>query len=81
MQKESINPREALSRFGRRLRQMRVEQGLSQERLALLAEIDRSYLGGIERGEHNVALLNVFKISRALGVPVKALFDIGEHHV
>jgi transcriptional regulator with XRE-family HTH domain len=39
---------------------------MSQEGLALAADLDRSYVGGIERGEHNIALINIIKIASAL---------------
>lgn len=54
--------------IGKAIRQLRNEQGLSQEKLALLAEIDRSYMGGIERGDNNVAVLTLQKIADALQV-------------
>lgn len=57
-----------LTKFGSTLRKLRLGAGLSQEELAERANIDRSYLGAIERGEHNVALLNIIKIASALGV-------------
>lgn len=47
---------------------------ISQEALALAAGIDRSYLGGIERGEHNVAVVNLVKIGQCLGMPLSAIF-------
>jgi len=54
--------------LGGAIRSLRTEVGLSQEALALSAEIDRSYVGGIERGEHNLALINILKLARCLGV-------------
>lgn len=54
--------------FGNRVRQIRKEQGLSQEALAALADIDRSYMGHIERGEKNVTLTKIYQISDALNV-------------
>lgn len=51
----------------------RLEVGLSQEALALNAEIDRSYVGGIERGEHNLALVNILKLARCLGLTCEQL--------
>jgi transcriptional regulator with XRE-family HTH domain len=63
----------ALVALGEAIRHYRSEAGLSQEALALEAEIDRSYLGGIERGEHNVAVMNLVKLASALGVTVSKL--------
>jgi len=56
-------------RFGRRVRQLRVARGLSQEELALRSELDRSYIGQVERGERNVSLVNIERIAIGLGVP------------
>jgi transcriptional regulator with XRE-family HTH domain len=52
-------------RFGRAVRQKRHRLGVSQEAFADLCELDRTYIGGIERGERNVAIVNVEKIARA----------------
>ena len=60
--------------LGKTIRVLRLETGLSQEALADEAEIDRSYMGGIERGEHNVALVNIVKIARALQITTAELF-------
>lgn len=60
--------------FGARMRRLRLQKGVSQEGLALTCDLDRSYIGGVERGERNVSLVNIRKIARALGVPVKELF-------
>jgi DNA-binding XRE family transcriptional regulator len=61
--------------FGAKVRQLRQEKGMSQEQLALLCDLDRTYVGGVERGERNISLINIHKIARALGVPVKELFN------
>lgn len=53
--------------FGQRLAALRKEIGWSQERLALESGLARSYLGGVERGQRNVALLNIVRLARALG--------------
>jgi len=66
------NPRLAL--LGQQIRRLREEKGLSQEEFAGLADIDRAYYGGIERGERNVAALNIIKIAEALRVEVGKLF-------
>ena len=66
------NPKLAL--LGQQIRRLREGQGLSQEDFAGLADIDRAYYGGIERGERNVAALNIIKIAEALKVEVGELF-------
>jgi transcriptional regulator with XRE-family HTH domain len=60
--------------FGRRVRILRERKGLSQERLAELADLHRNYVGGIERGERNVGLRNILRLAKALGVSPTALF-------
>jgi ribosome-binding protein aMBF1 (putative translation factor) len=67
-----------LQNFGNRLRSLRLVAGLSQEELADKAEIDRSYLGSVERGEHNLALKNIYKLSKALNVNPAAFFENNE---
>jgi transcriptional regulator with XRE-family HTH domain len=52
--------------IGVAIRSARLEQGMSQEALALATELDRSYVGGIERGEHNIGLISLGKICTAL---------------
>ena len=55
---------------------MRKELGISQEKLALAAEVDRSYLGRVERGDNNVAMLTLVKIAHGLNTTVSQLvFD------
>lgn len=61
--------------LGEAIRRVRVETEVSQEKLALDAGLDRSYMGGIERGEHNVAIVNLTKIAAALGVKPSELLD------
>ncbi|EGQ7979763.1 XRE family transcriptional regulator [Vibrio cholerae] len=58
---------------GQRIVQMRRSKGLSQEKLALLAEIDRSYMSRIERGKINITLEKLYKIADTLGCDVKEL--------
>lgn len=58
-----------LTEFGKRVRAIRKQGGLSQEALADLANIDRSYVGAIERGEVNLTLTKIHQIAGALGVP------------
>ena len=61
--------------FGVRVRELRKLKQLSQETLALACGLDRTYIGGVERGERNISLINIYKIANALGVGVKDLFD------
>ena len=61
-------------RFGKAVRQKRRKLGVSQEAFADLCELDRTYIGGIERGERNVALVNIEKIARALKLSLSELF-------
>ena len=68
-------PRSVKSRFGSRLRQLRDERGYSQEELAERANLHRNYIGGIERGERNVALENIVKLAKALSVKPGDLFS------
>jgi transcriptional regulator with XRE-family HTH domain len=56
-------------RFGRQLAACRKARGWSQEKLALESGIARSYLGGVERGKRNIALLNICRLAETLGMP------------
>ena len=60
-------------RFGKALRQRRNKLGVSQEAFADMCELDRTYIGGIERGERNVALVNIEKIAKTLRISVSEL--------
>jgi transcriptional regulator with XRE-family HTH domain len=62
-------------RFGRALRRRREKLGVSQEAFADMCELDRSYIGGIERGERNVALVNIEKIAKTLRLSIAQLFQ------
>ena len=59
--------------FGLNLRKKREELGISQDKLALLAEIDRSYGGRIERGEVNITLEKAYRLAEALECDIKEL--------
>ena len=61
--------------FGKRVRELRKSRGWSQEEFASRVGLDRSYIGGVERGERNVSLENICLIARALGVPTGELFN------
>jgi transcriptional regulator with XRE-family HTH domain len=62
-------------RFGIRIKELRKQHGLSQEKLANMAEIDRTYLPTIEKGERNVSIEVIERLANALNVKVKDLFD------
>ena len=55
-----------LHKIGRRLTELRKKRGWSQEMLALESGLARSYLGGVERGQRNIAVLNILKLARTL---------------
>jgi len=59
--------------FGNIVRSIRSDKGISQETLAELAGIDRSYMGGVERGEHNLSLINIKRIADALETPISSV--------
>jgi len=65
-------------RFGKRVRELRLAKGLSQEELAYRAGVHRTYLGGIERGERHPALKHISAIAKALGVSLSELFTFKE---
>lgn len=60
-------------RFGKRVRELRLKAGLSQEAFAERCDLDRTYVGGIERGERNVALRNIGQIAGGLGISLADL--------
>ena len=72
--KYSQADRKYLKAFGARVRMLRRQAGFSQEDFALEIGLDRTYMGGVERGERNLALLNIRKIAKGLGVKERDLF-------
>ena len=64
--------------FGRRLAQLRKKRGWSQEALALESGLARSYLGGVERGQRNIALLNICRLADTLGIPPRELLRFSD---
>lgn len=65
----------ALVALGEALRRIRKAKSISQERLALLAEVDRSYVGRVERGDNNVAVLTLIRLVSALDISVATLME------
>ena len=68
-----------LVQVGKSIEQARRSKGLSQEELADFAQMDRTYIGGIERGERNVSTVNLIRIAATLDIEVGALFPPIEH--
>jgi len=64
--------------FGKRLAELRKAKGWSQEMLALESGIARSYLGGVERGQRNIALINICRLAEALQISPSILMDFAE---
>lgn len=62
-----------LKKVGRNIREARKAKGISQEALALASGLDRSYVGSVERGERNISILNLKKISYSLGITTSLL--------
>lgn len=62
-------------KFGKQVKMLRLEKGLSQEKLAYEADIDRTYIPSIEKGERNVSITVIEKIAKALKVKISVLFD------
>lgn len=64
--------------FGERVRGLRKARGFSQESFADACGLDRTYIGGVERGERNIALLNIERIARTLEITVAELFEFDQ---
>ena len=64
-----------LKRFGEHIRLLRQNAQLSQEQLAEKSGLDRTYISGIERGKRNVSLVNLLRVSVALGLPASRLLE------
>ncbi|HBG48106.1 MAG TPA: transcriptional regulator [Cyanobacteria bacterium UBA9971] len=67
--------KDILVKFGNKVREERLKQGLSQEAFAEKASVHRTYIGMIERAEKNITLTNIEKIALALGLTPKDLLD------
>lgn len=67
-----------LKAFGARIKSIRLERGLSQEQLGLIAGLDRTYISGIERGLRNVSLINLERLALALNTEPAELLKLGE---
>ncbi len=61
-------------KFGKRIRELRLEKGWSQEGLADELGLHRTYVGAVERGEQNISLDNIEKVAKRLGISIEELF-------
>ncbi|MGD9662921.1 MAG: helix-turn-helix domain-containing protein [Porticoccaceae bacterium] len=64
--------------FGRRLAHLRKVRSISQEELALISGLARSYVSGVERGQRNISLVNICRLAEALHVPPSSLLEFSE---
>lgn len=64
-----------LVKFGKKIREIRIRRGLSQEALADIANVHRTYIGMVERAEKNITLLNIQKLAKALKIDITELLD------
>ena len=60
--------------FGERLRELRLKQDVSQEKLAEKADLHRTYVSSVERGERNISLENIARLADALGIQIREFF-------
>lgn len=72
----TIEDKELLQKVGERIRYFRIEAGLSQEKLSFECNLDRTYIGSVERGERNIAIINLNKLAKALNVFISELLEI-----
>ncbi len=70
----SIEEKTVLQTFGSNLKRLREDAGISQEKLAHSCGLDRTYIGSVERGERNISLLNIIKLTIALNVEPNEFF-------
>lgn len=62
------------TKFGKRIKQIRLDKGISQEKFALSIEMDRTYYASVENGKRNISIVNIEKIAKGLGVSLEELF-------
>lgn len=61
-------------RFGKKIKQLRLKKGISQEKFAISIDMDRTYYASVENGKRNISILNIEKIANGLGVTLEELF-------
>lgn len=62
-------------KLGNRIKELRIQTGLSQEKFALKIEMDRTYFASVEAGKRNISIINIKKISDGLGISLSRLFE------
>ena len=67
-----------LIQLGSAIRRARIERGIAQEKLALIAEVDRSYVGRVERGDNNIAILTLEKLAHAMEMTITELIVLAK---
>lgn len=65
-------------RIGQQIKNIRETKGLSQKDLSYLADLDRSYIASVERGQRNISIINIEKIAKALKISLKEFFNNAE---
>ncbi len=73
--KSKIN-KDILKRLGQQIRDLRLEKSISQEELAAIAGVHRTYIGMVERGEKNITILTLARLSEALGVNLTKIIKV-----
>lgn len=63
------------SKIGKRIKELREQSNMSQKDLAYSADLDRSYIASVENGQRNISIVNIEKVSTALGVTLKEFFN------
>ena len=71
--------KELLRKVGENIRQYRTGAGFSQERLSFESNLDRTYIGSVERGERNISIINLSKLAKALNVSISNLIELDEN--
>ena len=64
-----------LKQIGNKIRELRMNQNISQEKLAFMCDLDRTYVGSVERGERNISVLNLKKLAISLDVSLSRFFE------
>jgi transcriptional regulator with XRE-family HTH domain len=70
----SVEPEELLREIGKNVRRLRAARGYSQESFAQAAKLNRAYMGGVERGQRNVGVVNLHRIAEALDLSLSEFF-------